>query len=61
MSSGQNFQKFFKMKFYMEEKVLMALSILWMIFMMVLRVGGDNGNLKNLEILKHAKLAKVID
>ena len=61
MSSGQNFQKFFKMKFYMEEKVLMALSILWMIFMMVLRVGGDNGSLKNLEILKHAKLVKVID
>lgn len=61
MSFGQNFQKLFKMKFYMEGKVLMVLSILWMISMMELRVGGDSGNLKNLEILKHAKLAKVID
>jgi len=61
MLFGQNFQKLFKMKFYMEEKVLMVLSILWMISMMVLRVGGDSGSLKNLEILKHAKLVKVID
>ena len=49
------------MKFYMEGKVLMVLSILWMISMMVLRVGGDSGSLKNLETLKHAKLVKVID
>ena len=40
------------MKFYMEVGALMVLLTLWMTSMMVLQVGGDSGNLKNLEILK---------
>ena len=53
--------KLFKMKFYMEVGALMVLLTLWMTSMMVLQVGGDSGNLKNLEILKRANLVRVID
>ena len=61
MSFGLSFLKLFKMKFYMEVGALMVLLTLWMTSMMVLQVGGDSGNLKNLEILKLANLVRVTD
>ena len=61
MSFGRNYLKIFKMKYYMEVRILKGSLISWIIFMMALLVGGANGNWKNLEILKLVNPAKEID